>query len=143
MHLMGTKRHSVDSKLRLKLPAEFRREFDDQVCLLPMGESLYGFTPAEHASFVEERFGSNFNPRNRAQEDLRRLLNASTVEVDIDSAGRISLGKVPEEARTWIEPNKPVVVVGNERRFEIWNEESWKRLEQETQAKLQSLLYDA
>ncbi len=143
MHLMGTKRHSVDSKLRLKLPAEFRREFGDQVCLLPMGESLYGFTPEEHASFVEERFGANFNPRNRAQEDLRRLLNATTVELDIDSAGRISLGKVPEAARPWVKANKPVVVVGNERRFEIWNEESWAKKEQEMQAQLESLLYDA
>ncbi len=143
MHLMGTKRHSVDSKLRLKLPAEFRREFDDQVCLLPMGESLYGFTPAEHASFVEERFGADFNPRNRTQEDLRRLLNATTVELDIDSAGRICLGKVPEEYREWVKAGKQVVVVGNERRFEIWNEQSWEQMEREMRSKLQTLLYDA
>ncbi len=143
MHLMGTKRHSVDSKLRLKLPAEFRREFGDQVCLLPMGESLYGFTPEEHASFVEERFGEDFNPRNRTQEDLRRLLNATTVELDIDAAGRICLGKVPEAYRPWVKAGKPVVVVGNERRFEIWDDESWAAMEKEMLPKLETLLYDA
>lgn len=142
MHLMGTKRHSVDSKLRLKLPADFRREFGERVCLLPMGESLYGFTPEEHASFVEERFGGAFNPRNRDQENLRRMLNANTVELDIDSAGRICLGRVPEHLRPWVKPGEPVVVVGNERRMEIWNAESWDAMETALLPKLNALLYD-
>ncbi len=142
MHLMGTKRHSVDSKLRLKLPAEFRREFGDQVCLLPVNESLYGFTPEEHARFVAERFGDSYDPRDRTQEDLRLMLNALTVELDIDSAGRISLGRVPEKLRPWIAPGQPVVVVGNENRFEIWRPESWDAKEAKLLPQLEALLYD-
>ena len=143
MHLTGNRRHSVDAKLRLKLPADFRREFEGQVCLLPLNGTLYGFTPEGHAEFVAGFFPGGFNPRDREQEARRRLLNASTVTVDIDSAGRICLGKVPEAYRPWVKAGKPVVVVGNERRFEIWDDESWAAMEKEMLPKLETLLYDA
>ncbi len=142
MHLTGNRRHSVDAKLRLKLPADFRREFEGQVCLLPLNGTLYGFTPEGHAEFVAGFFPGGFNPRDREQEARRRLLNASTVTVDIDSAGRICLGKVPERYLPQLGDSRQVVVVGNEGHFEVWSEDAWRKEEERMMDELDRLLYE-
>ncbi len=100
MYLTGSKQHTLDAKVRLTLPAEFRREFDREVCIVPAASALYGFTPEGHKAWVESSFPNGFNPRSAADDKLRRFLNGQTVHVDIDSAGRIALGKIPEKIQT-------------------------------------------
>lgn len=139
MHLTGTRRHTVDAKLRLKLPADFRREFGDRVCLLPWQGALYGFTPEGHEAFVQEFFPDGFNPLDRKSVVIHRALHKHTETVDIDSAGRISLGKVPEEAQPLLGEKRQVVVVGNEDHFEIWSEDAWEAEEAKSLAVLGEL----
>ncbi len=143
MHLTGNRRHTIDAKLRLKLPAEFRREFESQVCLLPLNGVLYGFTPEGHARWVEEQFSEGFNPRNRDQVEFLRLLNALTETVDIDSAGRICLGRIDERYRQGIVKGMSVRVSGNDDHFEIWPEELVDEMDDEgTEAELENLFFD-
>ena len=55
MYLTGTYGRSLDAKSRITLPATFRKQFDVQVCLVPVGNALYGFTPEDIARCGIER----------------------------------------------------------------------------------------
>lgn len=127
MYLTGSKNYSLDAKLRLMLPADFRREFDDKVCLVPLPEALYGFSPEGHKAWVMSFFPEGFNPRNRRDRDLRRHLTSSTVTVEIDRSGRLALSKVPAEQREKLGLEREVAVVGNDDHFEIWDARRWEQ----------------
>ena len=62
---------------------------------------------------------SSFNPRTR---DLQRLLVGNASDVEIDSAGRILL---PGPLRKFAGLDKNVALVGQGRRFELWDETKW------------------
>ena len=70
--LVGSYPMSVDSKARVTLPATFRKEMvsDDSktIYLVPMKDSVNGFTPAGFEAWVNSLFegeGEGFNARSR------------------------------------------------------------------------------
>ena len=144
MYLTGSKQFNLDAKARLTLPANYRKMFDGQVTLIPLHDALYGFTPEGFGQWVRsffEKDGKKFEPGNRQHVALRRKLTGSAVTVDIDSAGRIALGKIDatdQEARNKLGLVRDVTVVGVEDHFEVWNTERWEaeqaRLDEELDA---------
>ncbi len=129
MYLTGSKQFNLDAKGRLTLPATYRKEFDGQVILIPLQDALYGFTPDGFAQWVQsffEKDGKKFEPGNRRQVALRRKLTSSAVTVDIDSAGRIALGRVDAAKRAGLGLERDVTVVGVVDHFEVWNTERWE-----------------
>ncbi len=141
MYLTGSRKHSLDSKVRLTLPADMRREFAEKVCLVPLNDALYGFTPDGHRAWVDGFFPDGFNQRSRDDVRLRQLLNSRTVTVDIDSAGRIALGKVPEDVRAKLGLAGEVMVVGNDDHFELWNVEEWEKAQEAFDDDLEALMF--
>ncbi|MGI6755655.1 MAG: division/cell wall cluster transcriptional repressor MraZ [Atopobiaceae bacterium] len=147
MYLTGSKQYNLDAKGRLTLPASYRKDFADQVCLIPLKSSLYGFTPEGFRAWVDSFFeqdGGHFNPRNRKDVQLRLLLTGSAVTVDIDSAGRIALGKldaVDASARTRLGLDKDVTVVGALDHFEVWNTQSWNALHAQGFEEIDALMF--
>ena len=123
MYLTGTYRHTLDAKQRLTLPADFRRQIDGTVYLVKVLDCVYGFTPEEHRNYVDSLFPGGFDPRNRKQDELRRAINAQTVMIDVDSAGRVSLSKMSEKVHAML--GRDVVVVGNTDHFAVWNATTW------------------
>lgn len=121
MYLTGSYQHNLDAKLRLTLPASFRRQFEGIVHLVPVGNAIFGFTPDAHAAWVMSHFPDGFNPRSRKDDDLKRKLNKRTVIVEVDGAGRISLGKVPAPQLEKRGIARAVTVIGNGDHFEVWN----------------------
>ena len=68
------------------------------------------------------------NPRNREDNDALLYINSMTTTVEIDSAGRVALGKIDETARGHRERlglDGDLMVVGAGDHFEIWNAERW------------------
>ncbi len=65
---------------------------------------------------------SNLDPRVR---ELQRRLIGFAVDVDMDGAGRIL---VSPALRQFAQLEKNVVLVGQGRKFELWNQESWEQL---------------
>jgi MraZ protein len=142
MYLTGAKQHRLDAKARLTLPAEFRKDFQDKVLLIPMSETLYGFTPESHREWMTSVFPDGINPRDKAQQQLARILNSSTVTLDIDSAGRIALGKVPQKVRDKFQLTDEITIVGNGDHFELWNTQVWDAQQEEFGAEnLEALMY--
>jgi MraZ protein len=65
---------------------------------------------------------SNLDPRVR---ELQRRLIGFAVDVDMDGAGRLLISP---ELRQFAQLEKNVVLVGQGRKFELWNHENWEQL---------------
>ena len=147
MYLTGSKRFNLDAKGRLTLPATYRKDFEEQgqVVLIPLQDALYGFTPEGFGQWVQsffEKDGKKFEPGNRRQVALRRKLTGSAVTVDIDSAGRIALGKVDAQKRERLGLERDVTVVGVVDHFEVWNTERWEAENAALDEELDALMFD-
>ena len=65
---------------------------------------------------------SNLDPRVR---ELQRRLIGFAVDVDMDSAGRVLISPA---LREYAELDKEVVLVGQGKKFELWNKANWEHL---------------
>lgn len=150
--LAGSYPMSVDAKARVTLPAVFRKQLVDgdkkTIYLLPMKECVNGFTPAGLEQFIDglfiERGENRFDPRSRRDVQLKTRLWASAVEVDIDSAGRVALGKLDGTkpgTRKRLGLTADVTVVGAGDHFEVWNTEQWNATQESFEDELDALLY--
>ncbi len=138
---------NVDSKARITFPSSLRKDFDKRMKLVPFQGCVYGFTPEGFESWVEGLFeygDHHFDPRDRNDDRLRRALNANAVEVELDSANRIALGKIDVAKpgrREALGLVGEVMVIGNGDHFEVWNADKW-RIEQESlEDDLEALLF--
>lgn len=147
--LNGSFPMSVDSKARITLPANFRKAMDVRTIKLvpfPFDGCVLGFTPEGFDDWkfrLFNRDGKTYDERNRSEAKLMRMLNASVVDVEIDTAGRIALGKLDASqpgTREKYGLMKDVRVIGNGDHFEIWGADQWVN-EQDDSDDLASLFY--
>ena len=150
--LAGSYPMSVDAKARVTLPAVFRKQLVEgdrkTIYLLPLKECVNGFTPEGLERFIDglfvERGENTFDPRSRKDVQLKTRLWASAVEVDIDSAGRVALGKLDTAkagTRERLGLTDDVTVVGAGDHFEVWNTEQWNATQESFEDDLDALLY--
>ena len=105
-----------------------------------------GFTREGFKAWVDGLFeygDHHFDPRNRKDVMLKRGLMGSAVEIDVDSAGRVALGKldVKPGTREKLGLVADVTVVGADDHFEVWNTEEWNKQQADFEMDLESLLY--
>lgn len=137
---VGEYKHTLDAKGRVSLPATFRRGIPEGVSLYLYAdkegavrvypEAAYGewldrlFPKSKSADEIYNEGATNgYDPRNRDDRTMRRLVASATREVMIDSAGRIS---VPDDliAKAGIE--RDVSVIGDVDHIELWDTEKWR-----------------
>ncbi len=147
---------SMDSKDRLTLPAQIRKELSSKVCLAPLEGRVLGFTPEGYEAYVNSFFeqdGEHYNPRKRDDERLKSYMTSLAETVEVDSAGRIALGKL-NGTRRKVDASEPsrleklglsgeVTVVGTGDHFEIWNCDAWEENQRSVEEDLESLLHIA
>lgn len=141
MYLTGEKQQRLDAKLRLTLPADFRHQFGERVCLVPLKDAVWGFTPEGHQAWTASYFPNGFNPRDREQDTLQRTLMRRTVTVEIDSAGRVALSKLPKDKLERLGISRDVEVLGNKDHFEVWDLDHFNELNTEDD-ELDNLMFD-
>ena len=149
--LVGSFPMSVDSKARVTLPATFRKEMCEgdskTIYLVPMKESVEGFTPAGFEAWIDSLFnkeGEGFDTRNRKDVLLRRSLTSRAVPVDIDSAGRVALGKLDASkpgTREKFGLTGDVTIIGATDHFEVWNTEKWNEQQAAVDDELEELMF--
>ena len=149
--LTGAYPMSVDAKGRVTLPAVFRKQLVDEtnktILLVPFDGCVNGFTREGFKAWVDGLFeygDHHFDPRNRKDVMLKRGLMGSAVEIDIDSAGRVALGKldaVKADTREKYGLVGDVTVVGADDHFEVWSTEKWNEQQADFEMDLESLLY--
>ncbi len=144
MHLTGEFEHNLDAKFRLTLPASFRKQFSEGVIVLvpvPYENAIYGFTPEGHEAWVQSYFPDGYNPKSKKDVQRRRVLNKIATTVEIDSAGRVALGKLHKEDLDKRSIEREVVVFGNDDHFEIWNKDEYEAQAAEYEA-LEDLFFE-
>ena len=120
--------HSIclDNKGRLAVPSRYRSTLSETAegkvvvtidtelaCLL-----LY---PLPQWEIIEKKLEA-LPSFNRAARRIQRLLIGHATELECDGQGRILL---PQPLREYAKLDKCVVFVGQGKKFEIWDEESW------------------
>jgi MraZ protein len=124
----GTSQLNLDVKGRLAVPARHRDALlercgghlvitaDSDHCLL-----IY---PLPDWELIQQKLEglSNLDPRVR---ELQRRLIGFAVDVDMDGAGRVL---VSPTLRAYARLDKAVVLVGQGKKFELWNKEGWDQM---------------
>ena len=122
----GVSNLSLDAKGRIVLPARYRDRLleicqsqliitidTDQPCLL-----IY---PLPEWELIEEKIEAlpSFNPTTRR---IQRLLIGHATEVEVDTNGRMLLST---PLREYAKLGKKVVLIGQGKKFELWDELLW------------------
>ena len=116
----GTFRHAVDSKGRVALPAQFRRDLAGAV-VAPGAENRLVIRPATDWQEYEQHF--RLTAESSAEQRLfMRHLYAGAREVEVDAQGRILL--TPEH-RSFARIADRAVFVGVSNVVEVVGEEVW------------------
>jgi MraZ protein len=124
----GISQLNLDVKGRLAIPARHRDALlercagrlvvtaDADKCLL-----VY---PLPEWELIQQKLEglSNLDPRVR---ELQRRLIGFAVDVDMDGAGRVLISPA---LREFAQLDKAVVLVGQGRKFELWNKDNWEQM---------------
>ena len=125
--LIGTYRHSVDAKKRMRVPSKFKSELGSNFILTKGTDgNLFAFSNEKFADLYEKLTNLPIFDEE-AQKPVRKFL-ASAFEAEEDGQGRVLL---PKELVKFAEINKNIVFIGVGNRVEIWAEEAWDKREQE------------
>lgn len=123
----GVSTLNLDTKGRLAVPTRYRERLSESCdgnliltvdrdgCLL-----LYPFPEWEEIERKLVRL-SSFNKQSRG---IQRLLLGHAAETPMDSQGRIL---VPAEHRAYADLDKRVVMAGQGKKFELWDEARWNQ----------------
>jgi len=127
MSFRGINNLALDSKGRMAMPSRYRDRLlescgghlivtvDKDHCLL-----VY---PLPEWEIIEDKL-VNLPSLNKQARLLQRLLIGYATECELDSQGRILL---PTMLREFAGLDKKIVLIGQGKKFEIWDEDAWNR----------------
>lgn len=121
--LIGTYKHSIDEKKRMRVPAKLKTELGSGFIITKGSDNcLFAFTKEDFEESVVSKI-KNVAMFDSANQKSLRLLLASAFEAEEDNQGRIL---VPQELRDYAKIKKQIVFIGAGNRVEIWAEEVWQ-----------------
>ncbi|MEA2273460.1 MAG: transcriptional regulator MraZ [Solirubrobacteraceae bacterium] len=110
--------YSLDAKNRLTIPAKFRASFSDGLVLARWLDPCVAiFTPDGFDRFNDSFIG-DMHPLSPERRRLTRFFSGGAFDVELDSAGRVTLnGPLLEHGGI----DREVVVIGNVDHLEVWD----------------------
>jgi len=124
----GINHLNLDTKGRMAMPTRYRDELQadcqgkliatidpENTCLL-----IYPFPEWE---VIEQKIQS-LPSFNKATRRLQRLLIGHATELEVDNQGRVLLAP---SLRSYAKLHKNIVLVGQGKKFELWDEASWHK----------------
>jgi MraZ protein len=138
MHFRGINNISVDAKGRMAMPARYRERLlevcggrlvvtvDRDHCLL-----VY---PLPEWEIIEAKL-NELPSLNKQARLLQRLLIGYATELELDGQGRILL---PARLREFANLQKKAILIGQGKKLEIWDEETWDENQEEWVASVQA-----
>lgn len=121
----GVSNLSLDNKGRMTMPTRYRDMLTEScagqlVVTIDKDKCLLLYPLAEWERIEQELVKlSSFDKRLRK---LQRLLVGHATEVEMDGSGRVLL---PPPLRGFASMDKHVVLIGQGKKFEIWDEQTW------------------
>jgi MraZ protein len=124
----GANAINLDSKGRLTIPTRYRQSLLDDcqgqlVCTIDISQNCLLLYPLPEWEEIELKLSklSSTNPQERR---LQRLLLGYAMEVEMDKSGRILIAPT---LRQHADLDKPVMLVGQLNKFEIWDADIWQK----------------
>jgi len=128
----GSTNLNLDGKGRMAMPTRHREAFaPDQgqlVITVDTDERCLVVYPLSTWTEIERKIDA-LSSFNKAEVRIKRLLIGHAVDVTLDSAGRIL---VPAELRAYADLQKECVLVGQGKKLELWSQEQWNHLCEES-----------
>ena len=121
----GTYRHAVDAKGRLFSPVRLREELGETFMVTRGLQNCLRLYPMKEWEAFAAKIAAL--PETRAK-DVRHYFFANAFDTSLDGQGRVTL---PADCRKFASLEKNVVLVGDDTRLEIWDEERWDALDAE------------
>lgn len=128
----GVSNLSLDAKGRMVLPARYRERLSeicesklvvtidtDQPCLL-----IY---PLPEWEIIQDKI-DDLPGFNKVTRRIQRMLVGNATDVEVEANGRLLL---PAPLRDYAKLNKKMVLIGQGKKFELWDEILWNELLQE------------
>ncbi|OQB15692.1 MAG: cell division protein MraZ [Firmicutes bacterium ADurb.Bin193] len=120
--MTGEFQHTIDTKGRMIMPAKFREELGDKlVATKGLDKCLFIFHVSEWQK-LDKQLSELSLSKGR---DIQRFFYGGMTECEIDKQGRIL---IPQNLREYAGLEKDVVVIGLNRRGEIWSKQNWEEL---------------
>lgn len=120
--MTGKFNHGIDSKGRLTVPAQLRRELGE-VCYVVRGADRYLNV---YSAAGWEKFCAKFEGQSQSRGGQMRFLFANTATCELDAQGRIL---IPTELRDYAGIGRNVTMIGLPDRAEIWDSETYAETE--------------
>lgn len=120
----GIQQISLDTKGRLALPTRYRESFSETVPLVATIDTedpcllLY---PRSEWELIEQKLQA-LPSFNKTARRIQRLLIGHATELEIDNNFRVLL---PQILRDYARLSKRVMLVGQGKKFELWDESVW------------------
>ena len=133
----GSFDHSLDGKGRVIIPASFREALgEDFTITINPNKTAVAIYPKEVWDRQLERL-SRINPMDRVGLQYERyLMSVSFSGNSMDAQGRVL---IPARLRAKIGLTRDIVFVGLNQTIEIWDAETYARVEAETEAQFDTL----
>jgi MraZ protein len=128
----GSSHLTLDSKGRLVVPARHRDVLLERcgghmvITAAPAPDMCLMLYPLPEWEVIQQKIDA-LNNMDKRVRDLQRRLTGQAVDTEMDAAGRVL---VSPELREYAQLEKEVVLVGQGKKFELWNREAWKALAQ-------------
>ncbi|QEQ96021.1 division/cell wall cluster transcriptional repressor MraZ [Neptunomonas concharum] len=122
----GVNQVNLDAKGRMAVPARYRDQISVQcaghlVMTIDTEERCLLLYPIDEWEIIQEKIDSlpSYNPSARR---LQRLLIGHATDLEMDSNGRLL---IPALLRDYAGLDKKLILLGQGRKFEVWDEASW------------------
>lgn len=122
----GVAELSLDAKGRIAMPVRYRESLQEScaghlVITIDLVEKCLAIYPLHEWTLIAQKLDAlpSLNPKTAM---VRRLLGGNATDVDIDANGRVL---IPTKLRKMANLEKKVVIVGQGKKFELWDEEAW------------------
>lgn len=134
--LIGKYEQNIDPKGRVNIPAKFRSALGETFVVAVGEEKCACIYPVSEWDAFMERVNA-VDAEDRAM--LMRYIQQMSAECSLDSQGRVVM---PPQIREYAELQKEIVVVGEQKKIEIWSLDNWNRYskEQFDMAKISGIL---
>ncbi len=117
----------LDAKGRMAMPARYRdqlqqNEISQVVATIDTESPCLLLYPLPEWEIIEQKLQS-LPSFNRAARRIQRLLIGHATELELDGSGRILL---PQLLREYAQLDKRIMLVGQGKKFELWDEQQWQ-----------------
>ena len=113
---------NLDAKGRMAVPTRYRVQLSEKLIITIDTEDkcllLYPFSFWEE---IEKKI-ENLPSFNQVTRRIQRLLIGHATDLEIDGSGRILL---PPLLREYASLDKNIMLIGQGKKFEIWDKETW------------------